>query len=662
MGNVADELVILIRAEVASAVAGLQKVQGEADKTASRASAMGDKFKSAGKKMSLMATLPIVGFIGASVKKFGEQEKAIAEVTSTIDSMGVAWTTASELQQRASELQSKTTFGDEEILHMQSVLLTFGNITEEVFGKTEAIALDMSAALGQDLQSSAVMLGKALNDPAVGLSALSRVGVSFTEQQKEQIKAMTESGDLLGAQTLMMSALEDQFEGSAEAIAGTHAGKMKQAMNDFGDAMETVGGVVAPILASVAGGIAKVAQWFQKVPGPIQKIVVGLMLVVAAVGPLLWIIGVIIPLIGTLTTVMGFLGGVIGAVSLPVLAVVAAIAAAIAIGWLIYKNWDTIFNFVKGLIDTVFGFIQEKIQTVLDFIMPLIEGVLSAISGFFTTAFEVIRGVVMFVMDGIMLYIKVVMKIWETIFYVALWAIKGIFEFVLNFIQTVWETVWNAVGDTVMAVWEGIINFIKTALDTIRQWIQTALDRWRAIWDATLGKILTKVSEIFTSIKKTLVDKWNEIKGFFTTKLVAFQTTFTTGFNNIKDAIMGVWDGLVGGLKNGIKGAVNFVIDQINWLIRKLNQGSGFLNKIPGVDIGVIPEIPNLGFGGKNLGGSYMVGDRGKPEMVNLPQGSSVTPLGGGGGGGITIHLNAPQNDPLGVAREVGWELTKRGR
>ena len=632
-----DELVLVIRSEVANAVSGLQKVQGEADKTGSRAQAMGKKFDAAGKKMTLMATVPIAAFIGGSVAKFNEQEKAIAEVNSAIDSMGVAWTTTEKLQQRAADLQSNSTYGDEEILHMQSVLLTFGNITDDVFNRAEQNALDMSAALGQDMQSSAIMLGKALNDPATGLTALTRVGVSFSEQQKEQIKAMAEAGDMMGAQDLMLQALESQFEGTAKAVSETAGGQMKQAMNDFGDAMESVGAVVAPILVSLAGHVSKLAQWFQNIPGPVQKIVVGLMLLVAAVGPILLIVSKMITVFTVLKPVLLAIGAAMGGISLPVLAVVAAIAAAIAIGILIWKKWDVIFPAIKGVVEPVMNAIKDVFEKVMNFIRPLVEVTLTAIKVVFEVVFNIIKTLVMVVFNAIKLYIQVTLKIWQTIIAIALWAIKAVFDKVTKAVRKAWEFVWGKIGGTVKDAW--------------------------ALIKRIVGSIKDFIINTFNTVRTRVVSIWNGIYNFFAPKIAAVKTLFVDGFTFIKDKISAIFSGFGEIIKGAFKSAMNWVIDKINWAIDKINGIIGGMNKVPGVNISKISRLSNLGFGGENLAGSFRVGDRGKPEVVTLPAGSSVKPVPamGGGGSGITINLNAPQNDPMGVGRAVGWELAKRG-
>ena len=81
----------------------------------------------------------------------------------------------------------------------------FREIGEQVFPQATQAAMDMSAVMGQDLQSSIVQIGKALNDPIAGVSALRKVGVQLTDQQQEQIKAFMASGDVMSAQKVVLN-------------------------------------------------------------------------------------------------------------------------------------------------------------------------------------------------------------------------------------------------------------------------------------------------------------------------------------------------------------------------------------------------------------------------------------------------------------------------
>jgi hypothetical protein len=198
-------------------------------------------------QMKRLATVGIAGIVGgfaAVVSASGKQADAIRQVETRLISTGsAAGKTSVELQKMASSLQNVTRFGDETILEMQSVLLTFTNIQGEIFDRTVPAILDLSTAMGQSLQQSAVQLGKALNDPVKGLGALSRVGIQFTEDQKDVIEALVDSGRTAEAQTVILEELERQFGGSAEAAGDTFVGALAQVKNAFGDLLENAGGL-----------------------------------------------------------------------------------------------------------------------------------------------------------------------------------------------------------------------------------------------------------------------------------------------------------------------------------------------------------------------------------------------------------------------------------
>lgn len=139
---------------------------------------------------------------------------------------------------------------DEAIQAGENMLLTFTRVRNEVgknnniFAQATATVQDMAAAFGGDAVSNSKILGKALNDPIKGVSALTRVGVQFTDGQKEQIKTMVESGNILGAQKIILGELTKQTEGSAEAQA-TAGMKAKVAWDNL---KESVGTALLPVL------------------------------------------------------------------------------------------------------------------------------------------------------------------------------------------------------------------------------------------------------------------------------------------------------------------------------------------------------------------------------------------------------------------------------
>ena len=104
------------------------------------------------------------------------------------------------------------------------VLLTFKSIAGETFERTLELTQDLAAVGFGSMKTAALQLGKALEEPEIGLSALRRVGVSFNEQQKEQIKVMSLTGRQAEAQELILKALEEQVGGAGKGAAGGLSG------------------------------------------------------------------------------------------------------------------------------------------------------------------------------------------------------------------------------------------------------------------------------------------------------------------------------------------------------------------------------------------------------------------------------------------------------
>lgn len=199
---------------------------------------------------------------------FQIQETAEAKLDQTLKATGeAAGLTAEELKKMASELQEVTTVGDEATIGAQSLLLTFKDIGRDVFPRALESILDVSEAMGQDLKSSTIQIGKALNDPVAGLAALSRVGIQFTEDQKELIKGFVETGDKAAAQGIILEELESQFGGVARAVTETAEGVNKQLNNSYGDLLETIGSVISegltPYRKSLKDEIESVNQSIQ---------------------------------------------------------------------------------------------------------------------------------------------------------------------------------------------------------------------------------------------------------------------------------------------------------------------------------------------------------------------------------------------------------------
>jgi len=189
----------------------------------------------------------VAAFATKSVKSFLTQSKAEAKLEAILRATGyAAGFTAEQLKKQAAELQNLTGRGDQVIISTQGMLASFKQIRGESFKRATMAILDMGAAMDKagksesDIESASIRVGRALNDPITGMSALTRVGVAFTDQQKEQIRTLQEAGDVAGAQAVILGELESEFGGTAAAVnAATHG--LANLKNVTGDTLEEIG-------------------------------------------------------------------------------------------------------------------------------------------------------------------------------------------------------------------------------------------------------------------------------------------------------------------------------------------------------------------------------------------------------------------------------------
>jgi hypothetical protein len=168
--------------------------------------------------------------------------------------------TAKDIENLAGSLEALTATEAETIQEGANLLLTFKNIQNQagagndIFNQTTAAMVDVARAMGTSASGEAIRLGKALNDPVKGISALTRVGITFTEQQKAQIKALSDSGDIMGAQKIILAELQSQFGGSGAAFAKSFTGQLQLLQHELGTVGEEATMVVMPALQEMVDG------------------------------------------------------------------------------------------------------------------------------------------------------------------------------------------------------------------------------------------------------------------------------------------------------------------------------------------------------------------------------------------------------------------------
>jgi len=389
-------LLIKLAVEHGLLKSGLSIAEKEVAKTTKAIQRRGREIADFGRQMSIGVTAPLTALAVASVQGAKEQRQAMAQVEAAITSMGnAAGRTSGQLAKMADRQEMNSLFNADVILtQVTANLLTFGRVAESEFDRAQQAALDMATRLGGEPQAAAIMLGKALNDPVKGITALTRVGVQFTDAQKEQIRTMTEAGNVAGAQGVILAEVERQFRGAAKAAADTDPWRKSQVAMD--QAMDVIGEKLIPLLPKLTDAIVQVLSAFTALPDGMQQTIIVAAGLGMAFGPLLMGLGAIITAVGpaiatlwALKKALDWAGmlrvlipmiGVLGKALLGVLLNPVILTAAVVIGgiYLAWKNWDKIGPIVQRLYQAVKTWVMDKLGAVLDFVRKRVEQVESA--------------------------------------------------------------------------------------------------------------------------------------------------------------------------------------------------------------------------------------------------------------------------------------------
>ena len=556
---------------------------------------IGKTVLAAGLAVGTAAVVALGGAMYSCVNEAVAFEKITAQTEAVITSTGgAAGFTAEEIVAMADALEGATGIGDDAILQGQNLLLTFTNIGKDVFPMATQAMLDMSVAMGTDASAQAIQLGKALNDPTAGLTALTRVGVTFTEEQKNLIKSLQESGDIAGAQTIILQELQKEFGGSAEAAGNTFAGQMSKLKNTFGDVKKEIGEQFLPILLQLSTGLS---EWLAKpeIQAAIASLVAGIGEIAAKIGEVVSLLlegdidgaltaafgpEIAAKIIDITSAISGFVQQVVTFVSehseafkgalIAIGAVLAAatIASAImGIGTAIATLTNPVGLIVAavGLLGAAWagnwGGIQEKTQAVIDFIKPYIEAALAAIKQWWAEHGEAIMTAVSTAWEWIKNAIGTVIEVIKTVISTALAAIQKF---------------WSEHGDTIMVLvstaWENIKVVFETVIGVIQSIFAIFVAAFKGDWETVGAEVVNIVTTLWEgiktifgnsieAIKTVLLDIWESIKTFFTeTDWASLGQGIIDGLKTaISNGAAAVWEALKGVVSGALNAAKEFL-------------------------------------------------------------------------------------------------------
>ena len=270
----------------------------------------------------------------------------------------------------------------------QAKLLTFGELaaTADVaggaFDRATLAAIDLEAAGFGPAESQAVALGKALNDPTKGLAALGKSGITFTDIEKEKIAALQESGDLLGAQEILLGAIEGQVQGTAAATADASV----QMGLAFGNIKEAVGAELLPIFNDLVQQLLPVIDEVIPVFGETMQALAPVITNLAGQFPAL--MQSLFPMI----PIIGELAGIFLEIAAQILPIVVDL-------------FDKLMPAIAELLPIVASFIADALQVLVPILVDLIDAlvpIVMALLPVFMDLFTALAPVVIKLIDAML--------------------------------------------------------------------------------------------------------------------------------------------------------------------------------------------------------------------------------------------------------------------
>lgn len=471
-----------------------------------------------------------------SIDTANEHAKVYAQTNAVLKSTGdISNTTQGSIQSLANAIEKKSGVDDVAIQSGENMLLTFTRIRNEagkgndIFNQSTKTLVDMSTALGTDMSKSAIQLGKALNDPIKGVSALARVGVTFDDSQKKMIKSMVDSGNTMGAQKLILKELNKEFGGSADALGRTLPGQvniLKARLDDLG---QSIGTKLVPILLNFV-------NWINDNWGTISSIA-------AAVET---------------------------AISTAFDGIKTAVAAAVSFIQAHWSQITAVFNTVRDAVVTAAAYVEQQIRTHW-----------GAISAYSAQVWNGIRDIVSGTVNLIRAYwerfgpaiIAIVKNTWEQVksnIQAALNIIKGVINLFAGVLHGDWSRAWQGLKQIASGVLGGIVA-------NIRATIGNALAAARALGKAVLDGIWAGLKGIGAKIAD------------FGFKIFAAINNLASNVLGWAEGIgMGIINGIINGLGGLISRVANAIIDKVTSAIGDaLNFLSGSPHITAAVPLGV---------------------------------------------------------------------------
>lgn len=289
----------------------------------------------------------------------------------------------------------------------------------------------------------------------------------------------------------------------ADAMMSGFGGSIEKLKSSVDVAATSFGEALAPTISKVADVVQKAVDWFNSLTDEQRELIAKVALVVAAIGPLLIILGQVISVVGTIMTLAPAIGTALTVMTGPIGLVIAAIAAVIAIGVLLWKNWDTI----KEKCAELGNLIKEKWNKMKESISNAITGAKQAVSQKWDEMKNKMANSALGQVAG---------KVWD--------AVKTTTSNSLNAIKSAYDKHGGGLKGAVAATLEGVKQYYTAGYNFIDNLTGGKLS-------SMLNTVKTKMSDIANQTSQKL----ENVKSYFSTKLSDAMNTTQTKLDAVKN-------------------------------------------------------------------------------------------------------------------------------